>query len=185
MYKQIDLIKVEHAFLKVLEELNLNLEDDNLKDTPKRLAKMYTKELFKGLYNKPPEVKSFPNRGQGFLYTKVDFRSTCAHHFQNVKGVAHIFVDYSESEKVIGLSKFNRLVDHYASKPTLQEDLSVELVEVFKLVLGTPYVGIILKASHNCVTDRGVCASFSDTITEVFGTKDKNFINTCREYVGK
>lgn len=166
-----------------LEALGLDMNDPNLEDTPERLAKMYTQELFKGLYEERPKVAKFPNKGKGFFYTKVPFRSTCAHHFQPVKGVVHIFVDYNGCENVIGLSKFNRVVDWLASKPTLQEDLSQSILDEFIDILGTDKVGVVLRGEHSCVTDRGACAAFSDTITESFETEDKEFKATCRQYL--
>lgn len=169
-----------HDFMKAL---GLDMSDPNLKGTPERLVKMYTQELFKGLYYPRPEVAKFPNNGKGFFYTKIPFRSTCAHHFQPVKGVAHIFVDYNGCKDVIGLSKFNRIVDWLSSKPTLQEDLSRTVLEEFVDILGTDKVGVILRGEHSCVTDRGTCAAFSDTITENFGTEDREFKMVCRNYL--
>jgi GTP cyclohydrolase IA len=174
--------ELESAFRVVLTKMELDLENPNLKDTPQRLAKMYVNELFKGVYQPLPDVVKFPNKGQGLFYTKVPFSSTCAHHFQPVKGCAHIFVDYTKCESVIGLSKFNRIVEHIASKPTLQEDITVEIVNTLSSVLGTEMVGVILKGEHSCVTDRGVCAAYSNTLTEVFTTQDVNFKTVCRGY---
>lgn len=166
-----------------LEALGLDMNDPNLQGTPERLSKMYTQELFKGLYEDRPDIAKFPNKGKGFFYTKVPFRSTCAHHFQPVKGVAHIFVDYNGCSNVIGLSKFNRIVDWLASKPTLQEDLSQTVLEELVEVLGTDKVGVVLVGKHSCVTDRGVCAAFSDTVTENFASEDVEFRKTCRQYL--
>lgn len=171
--------KVENAVRVLLESLNLDVNDPNLKETDKRIAKMFLNEMFKGVYEKPPEVKSFPKTGKGtFIYTKVPFSSTCAHHFQPIKGVVHIMVDYSDVEEVIGLSKFNRIVDHFCKRPTLQEDLTVAVNNYLSNILLTENVYTAIQATHHCVTDRGVCAAFSDTITE-YSEGDEIFINKC------
>ena len=174
-----DIREVELAFINLMQSLNLDLTDSNLKDTPKRLAKMYINELFCGLYEDEPLVKEFESEGRGFLYTKVPFKSTCAHHFQPIHGDAHIFVDYSNSKYVLGLSKFNRIVDYYARRPTLQEQLTNDILTSLITKLGTEDVMVILEASHACVTDRGVCAAYSNTITQLTKSTSKEFINNC------
>jgi len=173
---------VEIAFAEVLLALNLDLNDSNLKETPARLAKMYINELFSGLYENEPSVKEFESDSSGFLYTKVPFRSTCAHHFQPIKGDVHIFVDYSDSDVVFGLSKFNRLVGHISSRPTLQEGLTKQILESLVEKLGTDNVMVIVEASHHCVTDRGVCAAYSSTLTQHTYSKSNEFINLCNVY---
>lgn len=175
-----DLVVVERKFKDLLDVLGLDMEDDNLKDTPKRLAKMYVEELFSGVYNSEPEIKRFPkSEGVSLIYTKVPFNSTCAHHFQPIKGVVHVFVDYSDSDFVIGLSKFNRIIEHICKKPTLQEDITQTIAKRLSDLTGTTDVCVFTKATHSCVTDRGVCAAFSDTLTFSTTTIDKEFINKC------
>lgn len=173
-----DLDRLEAAFAVVMEELNLDLTNDNLIDTPRRLAKMYATELFAGLYRDPPDVKSFSSVGENFLYTKVPFKSTCAHHFQGVSGVCHIMVEYKNGENVIGLSKFNRIVEHYAKRPTLQETLTTEVLGHLQGVL-TGNIMVTIQARHHCVTDRGVCAAMSNTLTRSASTNDFEFTQTC------
>lgn len=173
-----DLSKVENAVRLLLETMNLDLSDLNLVETDKRIAKMFVNELFKGLYESPPEIKTFPKRGDTFIYTKVPFTSTCAHHFQPIKGVAHIMVDYTNVREVVGLSKFNRITDHYAKRPTLQEDLVFNVNNHLSSLLGTKDVYVAIQATHHCVTDRGVCAAFSDTITD-YSEGGENFLNKC------
>ena len=172
--------EVEVKFMELLKALQLDADDENLRETPKRLAKMFVNETFSGLYEEEPEIKRFPKpEGSSFLYTKVPFTSTCAHHFQPIKGVVHVFVDYSSSDFVIGLSKFNRIVSHICSRPTLQEDITINICKKLSEIIGTNYVGVFVKASHSCVTDRGVCAAFSDTVTFSTETDDDEFIKKC------
>lgn len=176
--------KVESAVRSLLEALNLDVSDPNLKETDKRITKMYLSEMFKGVYEQPPEVKSFPKTGSGtFIYTKVPFTSTCAHHFQPIKGVVHVMVDYSEVEEVIGLSKFNRIVEHFCKRPTLQEDLTVNITTHLCGILKTDKVYIAIQATHHCVTDRGVCAAFSDTVTE-YSEGGETFMDKCSHKLG-
>lgn len=171
--------KLEESFRQVLLDLNLDLGDENLKETPSRLAKMFSEELFSGVYDTIPDFKTFPKNGDTFLYTKVPFNSTCAHHFQPIKGVAHIMVDYTKSDRVLGLSKFNRIVKHFSHRPTLQEDLTVSVLDYLVSLLGTEDIYVSVQATHHCVTDRGVCAAFSDTITEFTRSGSDSFKDRC------
>lgn len=173
-----DIELLEAAFAKVLELLLLDLKDDNLKETPKRLAKMYSEELFKGMYYSPPDIKVFENLGSTFLYTKVPFKSTCAHHFQPVSGVCHIMVDYRKGCKVMGLSKFNRIVEYFACRPTLQEKLTTDVLQHLSKLLSTD-INVVVQAEHHCITDRGVCASMSNTTTQESNSSNKEFLNKC------
>ena len=171
---------VEAKVKELMYALRLNMGDENLKETPSRLAKMFVNETFCGLYEDEPGVKCFPKQeGNSLIYTKVPFNSTCAHHFQPIKGVAHIFVDYSNSNFVIGLSKFNRIVDHICRRPTLQEDITQNICKRLSEIIGTKDVAVFVKASHNCVTDRGVCAAFSDTTTATHCSSNQEFIKNC------
>lgn len=171
---------VEAKFKELMNTLCLDMEDENLKETPKRLAKMFVNEIFCGLYEEEPEVKCFPKtQGNSLIYTKVPFNSTCAHHFQPIKGVVHIFVDYSKSDFVIGLSKFNRIVDHICKRPTLQEDITRNICNKLSTIIGTKDVVVFVKASHSCVTGRGVCAAFSDTTTVAHNSESAEFVKSC------
>lgn len=155
---------LEKAFEVVMLKLGLDLSDPNLSGTPKRLAKMYRDELFIGTTTTRPEIKSFPKgSGQSWLHTRVPFKTMCAHHFQPITGDVDIFVDYSNSSEVVGLSKFNRLVNWVGARPTIQEDFnSCLLVNLLDILPMASFV-VSSKASHNCVTGRGVCAAYSST----------------------
>ncbi len=160
-------------FRSIMEILNLDLTDNSLKDTPDRVAKMYVKELFDGLDpNLAPSISKFENSFEynGCILEKnIPFYSLCEHHFVPIKGVAH--VAYYANEKIIGLSKINRIVNYLSKKPQVQEKLTVEIVTYLKNVLQTEDVACVLEAEHLCVSMRGI--------------KDVNSLTTTAEYSGK
>ena len=160
-------------FRSIMEILNLDLTDNSLRDTPNRVAKMYVKELFDGLDpNLAPSISKFENSFEynGCILEKnIPFYSLCEHHFVPIKGVAH--VAYYANEKIIGLSKINRIVNYLSKKPQVQEKLTVEIVTYLKNVLQTEDVACVLEAEHLCVSMRGI--------------KDVNSITTTAEYSGK
>ncbi len=160
-------------FRSIMEILNLDLTDNSLRDTPNRVAKMYVKELFDGLDpNLAPSISKFENSFEynGCILEKnIPFYSLCEHHFVPIKGVAH--VAYYANEKIIGLSKINRIVNYLSKKPQVQEKLNVEIVTYLKNVLQTEDVACVLEAEHLCVSMRGI--------------KDVNSLTTTAEYSGK
>lgn len=160
-------------FRSIMEILNLDLTDNSLRDTPNRVAKMYVKELFDGLDpNLAPSISKFENSFEynGCILEKnISFYSLCEHHFVPIKGVAH--VAYYANEKIIGLSKINRIVNYLSKKPQVQEKLTVEIVTYLKNVLQTEDVACVLEAEHLCVSMRGI--------------KDVNSLTTTAEYSGK
>lgn len=160
-------------FRSIMEILNLDLTDNCLRDTPNRVAKMYVKELFDGLDpNLAPSISKFENSFEynGCILEKnIPFYSLCEHHFVPIKGVAH--VAYYANEKIIGLSKINRIVNYLSKKPQVQEKLTVEIVTYLKNVLQTEDVACVLEAEHLCVSMRGI--------------KDVNSLTTTAEYSGK
>lgn len=154
-------------FKSIMETLGLDLTDDSLSGTPDRVAKMYVKEIFSGLNpaNKP-EIKLFENKYQysGMLVEKdITFYSNCEHHFVPIIGKAH--VAYISSGKVIGLSKLNRIVQHYAKRPQVQERLTVQIAEDLKNILETDDVAVLIDAVHLCVSSRGIQDVNSSTVT--------------------
>ena len=165
--------QIAQHFRSIMEILNLDLNDNSLKDTPDRVAKMYVKELFDGLDPKQaPSISKFENSFEynGCILEKnITFYSLCEHHFVPIKGVAH--VAYYANEKIIGLSKINRIVNYLSKKPQVQEKLTVEIVEYMKNVLQTEDIACILEAEHLCVSMRGI--------------KDVNSLTTTAEYNGK
>jgi GTP cyclohydrolase IA len=163
-------------FREIMHTLGLDLNDDSLKGTPQRVAKMYVQEIFSGLNpaNKP-EASVFDNKYQynEMLVEKdITLFSNCEHHFVPIIGKAH--VAYIPGKKVIGLSKINRIVQYYAKRPQVQERLTQQIAEGLKEVLGTDDVAVIIDAVHLCVSSRGVKDTNSSTITSHFSGKFKN-----------
>jgi len=154
-------------FKEIMLILGLDLNDDSLKGTPQRVAKMYVKEIFSGLNpaNKPL-AKLFDNKyryNEMLVEKDITFYSNCEHHFVPIFGKAHCA--YISSGKVIGLSKINRIVQYYAKRPQVQERLTVQIANELKETLQTEHVAVVLDASHMCVSSRGVNDSSSKTVT--------------------
>ncbi|GAB2561179.1 GTP cyclohydrolase I FolE [Spirosoma areae] len=168
---KIDLI--EAHFREIMTILGLDLTDDSLNGSPRRVAKMYVNEAFKGLNpaNKP-EPTLFANkfRYQEMLVEKdIIVQTYCEHHFVPIMGKAH--VAYISSGNVIGLSKLNRIVDYFCKRPQVQERLTVQIAEELKQVLETDDVAVIIDAKHLCVSTRGVRDLNSSTITSSYSGK--------------
>jgi len=159
--------RIEEHFQEIMQTLGLDLTDDSLQGTPRRVAKMLVSEIFSGLNpEKKPEIRLFQNtyRYQNILLEKnISFRSFCEHHFLPVIGEAH--VAYIPKNGVIGLSKINRIVDYYARRPQVQERLTRQIAEELEQALGTPDVAVLLDAKHFCVMMRGIEDQTSSTIT--------------------
>jgi len=157
-------------FEEVLRIIGLDTEDDSLKDTPRRIAKMYINEIFKGLNpQNRPEITLFEN-SYGYhsplLEMNIPFTSFCEHHFVPITGKANLV--YIPKNKVIGLSKLHRLVDFHARRPQVQERLTFQIAKDLMECLGTEDVGVVLKGSHSCISCRGVEDQGSSTITSLF-----------------
>ena len=168
--------EIELHFEKIMQTLGLDLTDDSLKGTPKRVAKMYVEEIFGGLDpDKAPVASTFENK---YNYTEmlvekdITVYSTCEHHFLPIEGKAH--VAYFSEGKVIGLSKMNRIVDYYARRPQVQERLTIQVVKHLQKYLGTDDVACVIDAKHLCVNSRGIRDIQSSTVTSEFGGKFKD-----------
>jgi len=180
-----DKLKVElisEKFKDIIEILGLDLTDDSIKDTPNRVAKMYVDEIFKGLNPKnKPAITVFENTYNyktPVIELNVPFTSFCEHHFVPIQGKANIA--YVPNEFVIGLSKIHRLVDYYARRPQVQERLTMQILQELSTTLQTDDIGVVLKASHNCISCRGVEDLGSSTITSAFTGKvrsDRNLMS--------
>lgn len=168
--------KIEFHFAKIMHTLGLNLYDKSLKDTPRRVAKMYVKEIFSGLNpaNKPT-ISLFDN-DYGYkrmlVEKNITLYSTCEHHFVPIIGKAH--VAYFPHESVIGLSKINRLVQYYAKRPQVQERLTIQIADAMKNILQHNDVAVIIEADHLCVASRGIKDTQSATVTSSFSGKFEN-----------
>lgn len=164
---------IEKHFRHIMEILGLDMNDDSLKGTPKRVAKMYIKEVFSGLDPKnKPAVTLFDNKykyNQMLVEKDISVFSNCEHHFVPIYGKAH--VAYISSGKVIGLSKLNRIVEYYAKRPQVQERLTVQIANELKQALQTEDVAVVIDAQHMCVQSRGIRDSGSSTVTAYYGGK--------------
>ena len=168
--------KIAGLFSEIMDVMGLDLTDDSLQGTPKRVAKMYIEEIFSGLdpANKP-KVALFDNKyqyNQMLVEKNITFYSNCEHHFVPIIGKAH--VAYISSGKVIGLSKLNRIVQYYAKRPQVQERLTNQIAEELKIILNTEDVAVIIDAKHLCVSSRGIKDNTSSTVTSYFGGKFQN-----------
>lgn len=166
---------IEGHFRSIMDILGLDLTDDSLKGTPRRVAKMYVKEIFRGLNPaQKPDIALFENkyRYQEMLVEKnISFYSNCEHHFVPIIGKAH--VAYISNGKVIGLSKLNRVVEYFAKRPQVQERLTMQIGKELQKDLGTEDVAVVIDAKHLCVASRGVEDDTSSTITAFYGGKFK------------
>jgi len=160
-------------FKAIMEILGLDLQDDSLRGTPMRVAKMYVKELFQGLNPaNMPSMTLFENKFQYnemLVEKNINFYTNCEHHFVPFFGKAH--VAYISSGKVIGLSKLNRLVEYFSKRPQVQERLTMQIGKALQTVLQTQDVAVMMDAKHLCVSSRGVKDDSSNTITTYFGGK--------------
>lgn len=162
---------IQHHFKMIMEEMGLDLTDDSLSGTPYRVAKMYIKELFYGLNpaNKP-KLSVFENKygyKKMLIEQNITIDSACEHHFLPIVG--HASVAYIPKDKVIGLSKINRLVDYYARRPQVQERLVLQILNDLQEVLDTQDVIVSITAKHLCVSSRGIKDQSSFTTTLEYG----------------
>lgn len=164
---------IEKKFFEIMNILGLDMEDDSLKGTPHRVAKMYVKEIFSGLNpaNKP-KITLFKNKykyKEMLVEKDITFYSNCEHHFVPIIGKAH--VAYISNGNVIGLSKINRIVNYYAKRPQVQERLTIQIANALKEALGTEDVAVIIDATHLCVSSRGIQDVSSSTLTSSYSGK--------------
>ena len=177
--------KIEADFRKIMETLGLDLTDDSLKGTPKRVAKMFVKEIFGGLLpERKPGMSTFENKynyNQMLVEKDIVVYSTCEHHFLPIVGRAH--VGYISKGKVIGLSKMNRIVEYYAKRPQVQERLTMQIVKAMQDALGTDDVACIIDAKHLCVNSRGIKDIESSTVTAEYGGAFKENEQLRKEFI--
>lgn len=159
--------KIKHHFTEIMVALGLDLTDDSLSDTPKRMAKMYVNEVFSGLDPKKfPKITVIDNKmqyDQMVCVQNIEVMSTCEHHFQPIDGFATIA--YIPNEKVIGLSKLNRIVDFFCRRPQVQERLTKQIADCLEYILETKHVAVHINAKHYCVISRGIQDTHSTTTT--------------------
>ncbi len=179
--------KIAMHFQKIVETLGLDLNDDSIKGTPQRVAKMFVSEIFSGLNpENKPRVTLFENKfryNQMLVEKNIKVHSYCEHHFVPIIGKAH--VAYISDGYVIGLSKINRIVDYYAKRPQIQERLTEQIAQELKNVMKTEDVAVLIEANHMCVTMRGIKDQDSSTTTSSYYGKflEREYRNEFLTYV--
>ena len=168
--------RIKGSVREIMLTLGLDLEDDSLKGTPNRVAKMFVKEIFSGLHpDKKPKASTFDNKykyGEMLVEKNITLYSTCEHHLLPIVGRAHIA--YISNGTVVGLSKMNRIVDYFAKRPQVQERLNIQIVRELQEVMGTEDVACVIDAKHLCVNSRGIRDIESSTVTAEYGGKFKD-----------
>lgn len=167
--------RIKENVREIMLTLGLDLEDDSLKGTPNRVAKMFVNEIFGGLRpDKKPNSSTFSNKykyGEMLVEKNITLYSTCEHHLLPIVGKAH--VAYISNGSVVGLSKMNRIVDYFAKRPQVQERLNIQIVRELQRVLKTEDVACVIDAKHLCVNSRGIRDIDSSTVTAEYGGKFK------------
>lgn len=157
----------------VLQSLVIDTENDhNTRESARRIAKMFLKEIFRGRYEAKPKVTAFPNHleyDQLYVAGPITVKSVCAHHFMPIKGLAYVGV--FPGSNVIGLSKFNRIIDWIAGRPQIQEEMTMQIADEIEKATGASGVAVIVRAEHMCLTHRGVREHESDMVTSVMRGK--------------
>jgi len=177
--------KIESSFTDIMETLGLDLTDDSLIDTPKRVAKMYVSEIFYGLdYDTFPKVTCVENKfktDEMVCEKNVNVMSSCEHHFVTIDGLAT--VAYIPGAKVIGLSKINRIVEYFSKRPQVQERLTGQIFHALQFLLETDHVAVVIDAKHYCVASRGIEDTGSSTVTSKLGGAFKSDPATRAEFM--
>ena len=179
-------------FKQIMDTLGLDLTDDSLEDTPRRVAKMYVNEIFWGLdYTKFPKCTAIDNKmdykHSFVLERNINVQSNCEHHFVVIDGVAT--VAYIPHNKVLGLSKLNRIVEFFAKRPQVQERLTEQICEAISFIAETDDVAVYIDAQHYCVKSRGIQDTGSSTVTlstrglfaEATAEVRREFLNIARQ----
>ena len=163
--------KIQNHFDEIVTTLGLDLKDDSLTDTPKRVAKMYVNEIFWGLdYNSFPKITVVENKMQYnemIVEKGISVQSFCEHHFVNIDGLAT--VAYIPNNKVLGISKMNRIVEYFSRRPQIQERLTEQIYHALSFILDTENVALTIDAKHFCVKSRGVEDTECSTVTSRLG----------------
>ena len=177
--------RIEALMREVVETLGLDLSDDSLAETPHRIAKMYVREIFSGLdYSEFPTLSLIDNKmgvNEMVKVRDIEMVSTCEHHFVTIDGTAK--VAYIPKDRILGLSKINRLVRFFARRPQVQERLTRQILIALQALLGTDDVAVSIDATHYCVKSRGVMDSNSQTSTTALGGCFKENIHTRAEFL--
>lgn len=177
--------KIESHMTEIMKTLGLDLTDDSLIETPKRVAKMYVNEIFWGLdYDAFPKCTTVDNKmkyDEMVVERNVNVQSNCEHHFVIIDGVAT--VAYIPNQKVLGLSKINRIVEYFSKRPQIQERLTEQVYHALQYILDTDNIGVVIHAQHYCVKSRGVEDTGSSTVTSKLGGVFKTDPNVRTEFM--
>lgn len=177
--------RIRELMAEVVQTLGLDLRDDSLAETPHRVAKMYVNEIFSGLdYRNFPKLSLIANKmgvNEMVKIRNIDLTSTCEHHFVTIDGVAK--VAYIPGDRIIGLSKINRIVRFFGQRPQVQERLTQQILVALQVLLGTEDVAVSIEATHYCVKSRGVMDTNSQTSTTALGGCFKENIHTRAEFL--
>ena len=185
------IVEIEQHFRNIMRALGLDLKDDSLCDTPKRVAKMYVREIFYGLdYDNFPKCTRIENKmgvnNSFVLERNINVQSNCEHHFVIIDGKAT--VAYIPRKTILGLSKLNRIVEFFSKRPQVQERLTEQIAETISFITGSPDVAVYLVGTHYCVKSRGIQDVGSSTMTlatrgafaEERSEIRREFLNTAR-----
>ena len=177
--------RIRELMTDVIETLGLDLRDDSLAETPHRIAKMYVSEIFSGLdYSKFPKLSLIDNKmgaDEMVKIREIDLTSTCEHHFVTIDGTAK--VAYIPKERIIGLSKINRIVRFFGQRPQVQERLTRQILVALQALLETDDAAVNIDATHYCVKSRGVMDTNSQTSTTALGGCFRENIHTRAEFL--
>lgn len=177
--------RIKELMTDVVSVLGLDLKDDSLSETPHRIAKMYVNEVFSGLdYSNFPKISVIENKmnvDEMVKVSDINLTSTCEHHFITIDGSAT--VAYIPANKIIGLSKINRIVRFFAQRPQVQERLTQQILVALQALLETDNVAISIHATHFCVKSRGVMDTSSETSTTALGGIFKTNVHTRAEFL--
>ena len=178
-------LRIRDAFTDIAKTLGLDLGDDSLRETPQRIARMYVDEMFSGLdYLNFPKIALIDNKmgvEEMVKVSDIGVTSTCEHHFVTIDGSAR--VAYIPADKIIGLSKINRVVRFFAQRPQVQERLTQQVLVALQTLLETDDVAVSIDATHYCVKARGVMDSGSRTLTTALGGLFKSSHKTRAEFL--
>ena len=177
--------KIQSHFKEIVTTLGIDLKDDSLTDTPKRIAKMYVNEIFWGLdydaFPKATVVENKMNYNEMIVERNISVQSNCEHHFVVIDGLAT--VAYVPNKNVLGLSKINRIVEYFSKRPQIQERLTEQIYHALSFILETENVAVMVDAQHYCVKSRGVEDTGSSTITSRLGGNFKDYPEVRAEFL--
>jgi GTP cyclohydrolase I len=183
--RKLKIAMIEEKFQDIMGILGLDLTDDSLMETPKRVAKMYVNEIFWGLdYDAFPKCTTVDNKmhyNEMVVERNVNVQSNCEHHFVVIDGLAT--VAYVPKQKVLGLSKINRIVEYFSKRPQIQERLTEQIFHTLQFILETEDVAVMIDAQHYCVKSRGVEDTGSSTVTVRLGGGFKTDTSARNEFL--